>query len=305
MIGESVEFVEDVQGLRARALRGYPPSVRHERRVGSDGAVAVGRIALRGQCLLALAVWITVAALVAGCATFGAVESIDSLLKQAVALYEGKRYDEAIAKLRSVLALDAKSWTAYLYLARSYVAKLDWAQAVDNGRKAFELAPQGQDVLPVFAEALWGSGLASLQQGQFREAAANFVDYVKLKPGEAGGYLNAGRAYLGAGAFGDALSAFAGGLGQAGDDGVRRELLDGLLDGSRRALGSGDPKSAVGFLKEYVKVDPSHLSAYLDLGKASLQAGDRGEALAAYRRALQLSPGNEEALRSLLNLGGR
>jgi tetratricopeptide (TPR) repeat protein len=294
MIGEFVEVVEDLRGSRERARPGHSLALRHGHRAGPDG-----------QRLLALAVWITVAALVAGCATLGAVESIDSLLKQAVALYEGKRYDEAIAKLRDVLARDPKAWTAYLYLARSYIAKLDWAQAIDSGRQAFELAPQGQDVVPVFAEALWGGGLASLQQGKFREAAANFVDYIKLKPGEGRGYLNAGRAYLGAGAFGDALSVFVRGLGQAGDGGVRRELLDGLIDGGRRALTGGDPRSAIGFLEEYVKIDPSQLAAYLDLGKAYFQAGDRGEALAAYRRALQLSPGNEEALRSLLNLGGR
>jgi cytochrome c-type biogenesis protein CcmH/NrfG len=53
-------------------------------------------------------------------------------------------------------------------------------------------------------------------------------------------------------------------------------------------------------LGEYVKADPYDLSAYLDLGKAYWQSGDRSAAVAAFRRALELSPGNSEALRFLL-----
>ena len=47
--------------------------------------------------------------------------------------------------------------------------------------------------------------------------------------------------------------------------------------------------------------DPDQVSALLDLGKAYWQGGQRGEALGAFRRVLELQPGQTEALRYLLN----
>jgi cytochrome c-type biogenesis protein CcmH/NrfG len=58
--------------------------------------------------------------------------------------------------------------------------------------------------------------------------------------------------------------------------------------------------TGIAALKEYVQRDPTQASAYLDLGKAYWQSGQRGEALSAFRRVLELQPQHEEALRFLL-----
>ena len=251
-----------------------------------------------------LVTWLALFALVAGCAILGLEETPESLFRQGRELYQAGRYDEAIAKFEDVIHKDPRYWLAYLYLARSYIAKLAWGNAITNARKAFELAPQGEDVVLVFAEALFGGGVDALRRKQFTEAIGNFVEYIRLKPTDPRGYLNVGKAYLGNGSYGDALSSFVRGLAQGGEVAVRQELLQGLLDGGTQALSRGDARSAIGFFSEYVRVDPRNFSAYLNLGKAYLHGGEVANGLSALRRALELSPGNAEALR-LLQGGGR
>jgi tetratricopeptide (TPR) repeat protein len=218
-------------------------------------------------------------------------------------LYLAKRYDEAIAKFERVIEMDSTRWLAYVYIARCYIARGNWLSAILNGRKAFQLSPGGEDVLPVFAEALFGGGLEALRQGKFNDAIGHFVEYIRLKPTDPQGYLNAGKAYLGGGSYGNALSAFLRGLEQAGAGPIRQELIQGLLDGGTQALAKGDARAAIGFFQEYVRIDPGNLTAYLNLGKAFWQAGDRSQALGAFGRVLELNPGHGEALQFLRELG--
>jgi tetratricopeptide (TPR) repeat protein len=260
---------------------------------------------MRGHTRNTIACLLVVIGLTAGCATVGFLESVDSLLKQGRELYEAKRYDEALAKFREVITREPGSWSAYLYSARAYLAKAAWSPAIESGRKAYDLAPAGQDVVPVFAEALAGGGRDALARGQYAEAISRLGEYVRLKPADAHGYLDLGRAYLGSGRYSDALGTVLRGLGQGGDTKVRQELTATLLEGGRQALGQGDLQSGIGFLKEYVQRDPSRVSAYLDLGKAYWQSGQQADALSAFRRVLELQPGNQEALRFLLGTSGR
>jgi tetratricopeptide (TPR) repeat protein len=319
---------------------------------------------------------VLMAVVAAGCAQLMA-DSIEALMKQGIDLFSAGKYDAAIGKFLEVVQRDPKSWSAYLYLARAYVAKGAWADAVasgrkalelapnsgdvvptlaqaflgagtdalgrrqfseaaghfleyvklrptdfqgylnlaraylgsqswldaiTNGRKAFELAPGGTDVVPVFAQALLGGGLDALGQRQFSTAVAHLGEYVKLRPGDWQGYLQLGRAFLGTGAYGNAVNVLGQGLAQTSDPAGRQQLTRGLLDGGGQALAAGNAKAAIGLLQEYVRHDASNVSAYLDLGKAYWQDGSLGNALGAFRRVLELNPNDPEALQFL---GGR
>lgn len=147
------------------------------------------------------------AIVLAGCAQLMA-DSVEALLKQAIDLFTARRYDEAISKLLEVVRRDPKSWNAYLYLARSYVAKSSWADALTSGRKALELAPSSAEVVPVLAEALLGAGTDALGRRQFTEAIGHFAEYVKLRPTDVQGYLQLGKAYWQNGNVGSALDSF-------------------------------------------------------------------------------------------------
>ena len=241
-----------------------------------------------------------VAVLGVGCATMSLLETVESLIQQAKELLDARRFDEALAKLTEAIRRDPTQWKAYLYTAQAYIGKLDWTAALTNIRKARELAPSDGAVLATLGESLFGAGREALQRGTFAGAVGHFVEYVKLRPADAAGYLNAGRAYLGTRNWGDAVHVLSDGLGRASDPTARQEFARTLLDGGRQALSLGEARGAIGLLREYVRQEPADVAAYLNLGKAYVNAGEHIEALGAFRRVLELAPQNEEARRFLL-----
>ena len=243
---------------------------------------------------------LVVAVLGVGCATMSRMETIESLLAQAKELLDAKRYDEALAKLTEVIRRDPLQWKAYLYSAQAYIGKVDWSSAIASARKALDLAPADTSVLATLGESLWGGGRAALERGAFKDAAGLFVDYIRLRPGEAQGYLSAGRAYLGSRDWTAAGRVIADGLARISDPKSRQEFARTLIDGGRQALEAGDARGAIGLLREGIKLEPRDVSAYINLGKAHLREGENGEAFSALRRGLELAPQNEEARRLLL-----
>jgi superkiller protein 3 len=213
-----------------------------------------------------------------------------------------RQFSEAAGHLLEYVKLKPGDFQGYLNLARAYLGTQSWVDAIASGRKAVELAPSAPDVVPVFAQALLGGGLDALQRRQFPTAAAQLGEYVKLRPADWQGYLQLGRAFLGTGAYGDALKTLGQGLTQTSDASARQQLVRGLLEGGGQALAGGNAKAAVGLLQEYVRHDPANASAYLDLGKAYWQDGNLPNALGAFRRVLELNPNEPEALQFL---GGR
>ena len=254
----------------------------------------------------ALAVLLIAVLALGGCATLMEV-TIDELIRQGIELFTARRYDEAIAKFLEVVRRDPKQWTAYLYMARSYIAKADWSNALTNARQAFQLAPSSGDVIPALAEALFGAGVDALKRGQFQTAIGHLVEYLKLRPTDANGYLQLSRAFLSTGAWGDALRTIVQGLTQSPDAATRGQLVRGLFDGGVQALSAGNATAAIGLLQEYVKQGPD-ASGYLQLGRAFLTTGAWTEALRALAQGLAQSPDattRNELVRSLLDGGTR
>lgn len=239
-----------------------------------------------------------------GCATL--VEAtIDELIRQGIELFTARRYDEAIAKFLEVVRRDPKQWNAYLYMARSYIAKSDWSNALTNARQAWQLAPSSGDVIPALADALFGAGVDAFKRGQFSAAIGHLVEYVKLRPTDANGYLQLGRAFLSTGAWGDALRTIVQGLTASPDAATRGQLVRGLFDGGVQALSGGNATAAIGLLQEYVKQGPD-AQGYLQLGRALLTTGAWGDGARAIVQGLAASPdaGTRSALVQSLLDGG-
>ena len=130
----------------------------------------------RRAALLVLA-----SAVVGGCGGMGLLQDVDSLMKEGQRLYAEKKYDEAIDKFTDVVTRDFKHWPAYVWLARSYVAKGRWSDAIANARKAFDLAPSGQEAVKVLAEALLGGATDAMRRGQLAESIPLFREYLKFE----------------------------------------------------------------------------------------------------------------------------
>lgn len=238
--------------------------------------------------------------LAAGCAVIPGLTDPEVLLQEGEQLYREKRYDEAIAKFKSVIAREPSNWRAWLWLCRTYIVRALWGDAIEAGRQAFRLSPQGAEVLPTFLQALFGGGVQALSGGNFNQAIQHFREYLGHNSGNASAWLNVGKAYLGTKQYGDALKSLLQALGSAGAD--RNDVIGTLLAGGTQAFKERDFGSAAGMLREYVKQDPRNLQAYLTLAKSYWESGQTGGALEAFREVLKLSPTNSEALQFLLKL---
>lgn len=240
--------------------------------------------------------------LAAGCAAVpgSGMNDPSAILQEGDQLYAAKRYDEAIAKFRAVIVQDPVNVRAWLGLARCYIAKADWSEAIASARRAFEISPQGAEVLNTFLQALFGGGSQALANGGFGEAIKYFSEYLKHNGANPSAWLSVGKAYLGNKQFADALKALIGALGVAGVD--RNDVIGTILSGGVQAFRERDFNGAIGLLREYVKQDPRNLQAYLTLAKSYWEAGQKGGALEAVRDALKISPTNGEALQFLRQL---
>ena len=236
--------------------------------------------------------------LLAGCAGLTLQDQIAGLMKEGEQLYSEKKYDEALDKFGQVILKDPQYWQAYLWAARSFIARGNWKDAIANSKKAFELSPKGQNVIPVFAEALFGGGSDALKNGRFAESISYFVELLKLEPGNARAWLNVGKAYLEQKQFREGLGALVQGLA-TGSSAERSDLIRELLQGGLQAFSNGKYRESIDLLEEFLKYDAKNLQAYISLAKAFWESGDRSDALNTFRKVLELDPRQEEALRYL------
>jgi cytochrome c-type biogenesis protein CcmH/NrfG len=237
---------------------------------------------------------------VAGCAAIPGITDSNVLLAEGEQLYHAKRYDEAITRFRTVIAQDPTNWRAWLWLARTYIVRGLWGDAIESGRQAFRLSPQGPEVLATFLQALFGGGAQALSGGNFSDAIKHFSEYLNHNTANPSAWLSVGKAYLGNKQYGDALQSLVRALGVTGAD--RNDVIGTIFSGGAQAFKERDFSSAINLLREYVKQDPRNLQAYLTLGKSYLESGQGGGALEAFREVLKLSPTNAEALQFLLKL---
>lgn len=197
--------------------------------------MSAGRGGLLRRRALALVLLVSFSS---GCATFFQ-PSLESLMRDGVALYEAGRYAESIVKFEAVIRRDATRWLAYLYLARSFLALADWLPAIANATKAVQLAPTDPQGYRVLARASFGSGdLAgaaralldgfarseggrsellnemldlgsqALGRGDGRTASQLLSRYVQENPRDLAALLQLGKAYWQAGETRDALETF-------------------------------------------------------------------------------------------------
>ena len=154
--------------------------------------------------------------------------------------------------------------------------------------------------------SLFEQGKALYEAGRYDEALGKFLEVIKRDPTFLMAYLYAARAYIAKGAW---LAAIQHGrraleLAPTSPD-VVAVFAEALIGGARDSLGRQQYGEAISRFVEYVRLKPSDVSGWLDLGKAYWQSGQRTEALTAFRRVVELQPRHEEALRYLLGTPGR
>jgi tetratricopeptide (TPR) repeat protein len=235
----------------------------------------------------------------ASCAVVGPNGEMNALMAEGQQLYSAQRFDEAIDRFRTVTARDPGFYPGYVWLARSFMAKGAWPDAVINARRAMELSRGAPDVRPVLLDALYGGGNDALAKGAFVDSIGYFAEYVGLQPGNFRAWINVAKAYAGNRQFIEALNALRRALETSPGGADRTEALQSLLGVGKQALDAHDYGSAVNLLREYLKFNSSDWSAYMALGKAYWESGAMRDALTAFAKVLELNPRNAEALNLL------
>ncbi|MGZ5116515.1 MAG: tetratricopeptide repeat protein [Burkholderiales bacterium] len=242
---------------------------------------------------------IVVVMALSGCAVMDPNGEINALMTEGQQFYSAQRYDEAIARFRAATARDSGFYPAYVWLAKSLMAKGAWPDAVVNARKAMELSHGAPDVLPVLLDALYGGGTEALARGAFIDSIGYFAEYVGLQPGNFRAWINVAKAYAGNRQFVEALGALRRALETAPGGAERTETFQSLLGAGKQAFDARDYVSAINLLREYLKFNASDWSAYLTLGKALWESGAMRDALSTFARVLELNPRSTEALNLL------
>ncbi len=214
------------------------------------------------------------------------------LYDRAMYFQKQKRFDEAAAAWRQVLATDAQDVLANGNLAVALLAAGRREEASAQFRRTSEIklrkAVAENPANPAPHNAL---GLLALDAGRADNATAEFGKAIALQPNLASAHVNRGRA-----------------LAAKGDlDAALVELRHALELDARSApvhyhLGlvlarQGQMGEAIAQWRQAVELDPKYAEARDSLGNALYAQGKTAEALVEWRAAIDLAPNDATALR--------
>ncbi len=223
-----------------------------------------------------LAVWLVVSAAALGLAACG--DSIEDYMERGQGYQDEGRYQSAIAEYRNVLQEDSDHAEARFRIGEVSLLAGDDAAAEESLRRAARLGIEADRVQPLLASAL-------IRQGKYDDVL-NQIDPDSVTDSSV-------RAQL--------LAAHAEAYGQTGRTQQARQALNAALDADRnsvRALvvaaraaqSGGQMGEAVLYLERAEEVAPRSPAVWLTRAEVERQLGNWQEAIAAYRRSLELPP---------------
>ncbi|MAT73375.1 MAG: hypothetical protein CMJ58_28155 [Planctomycetaceae bacterium] len=190
-----------------------------------------------------------------------------------------------LRELRNRTPQDASAW---LMLGNGYAALGEDAQAELSYDASAALLPAAG----TFAAVL-NRGLSRLRQQEYEQAISDFSDVIRRRPDLACGYLNRGLARAALGQHAEAIDDYSHAL----ELGVRQTRIHFLLARSWQALGSAD--KAQQCYQTGLQLTPTDATSWVARGVARLGADPAG-ALADFRAALQVAPGDLSALHNMM-----
>lgn len=226
---------------------------------------------------------------------------------------------DALGHARRAMELDGGSVGSTMILAQVQARGGDPAAGIATLEKGLEQHPRDQELLETMAQL-------SLERGRWREAGGLLRELVRLYPGRADYRLDLGRILIAANEFEEAVQQLseveaiegasrgdlALGLGLKG----RALLMQGEVEAARdhfgrsrgigpnaEALGGlgaiafleGRAKDAVALFRQALELEPGDADLHYNLGNALARSDQPVQAQAAYRRSLQLEPRNAQA----------
>jgi tetratricopeptide (TPR) repeat protein len=207
------------------------------------------------------------------------------------ALYDQKRYDEAIPHLQDALRLKPGYVDAYNNLGMTYWRLGREQDAIEQFSAVLK---QGPD-----AKAFYNLGVLLFTQGKVEEARQCVVSVLTTQPDSAEARNNLGNVLATQGKLEEAGAEFAAAVRFAPD------LPEARLNLARTLAGKGAIEDAENHYAQALRLRPDFAEAHLGLAKLLEQAGRLPEAADHYSAAVQLQPDLAEAHNDLSNLAAR
>jgi tetratricopeptide (TPR) repeat protein len=190
------------------------------------------------------------------------VTSVDSLLAEAGALINVRRYRDAIARIKDVVARSATDYRPYCEWSRALYGEGNYSEAATMAEQATRLAPNMAWPFRLQSSALsaWARESAKADQRRLGQAAVGAArTSIALAPGDLNGHLLLAQSLP----------------------------LTGDLQAAHDALG------------EAVRLNPNSAAVWVAASLIALRAKDWTRAITASRKALAIEPGNYAALNNL------
>ena len=196
--------------------------------------------------------------------------------------------EQAVVELEKAVMLAPNSVKAQFNLAVAYgSSKAGSAKEVEQLRKVITLSPN-------FARAHLALGKAVLRDGKIPEAVQELQEATKLDPQSGEAHYQLGLALARAGRKDEGAAEVQRGRElSAADDRTQNANLD--ISAGREDLDKGDLDQAAAKFRHAIKLQPEMSDAQRFLGETLEKQGDTEGAQAAYRKALDLNPGDVSA----------
>jgi tetratricopeptide (TPR) repeat protein len=246
----------------------------------------------------------------------------------AIARFESGDFNGANAEIENALERDPRNARALVFAGKSYFLQRNFAKAVERLQMALQVQPDF-DIGYVLALANLGLhkpapagvifdemlastkpdagmrvliGIAYRENGYFEQAALHFAKAIEIDPRKHNVHaaLGIARYQQGPEHDGEAREQFLAELSATPGDYTSLYYL-GLI-----AIRQQKTNDAESWLEKAIAAQPESREANFSLGQARLDSGHLNEAVAAFRRSLQLSPAEErsqEAARTHALLG--
>ena len=200
-----------------------------------------------------------------------------NLLKAAGTDSTEDRIEDAMAKVRQVLAEDAGILEAHFVLGNLFVKREDWDGAIGAYREALALDPE-------YKSAILGLADAYRLAARYEEAAAGYRRLLELDPNDNKAFYHLAEIHAAREEYEDALEVLAG-LEATGEERAPARNLKGQC-----LLSLGRLDEAEAELRRALEMDDQLSDAWYNLALVFEERGDGSRAIEAYETRLAMAP---------------
>jgi putative PEP-CTERM system TPR-repeat lipoprotein len=207
----------------------------------------------------------------------------------AMLLLQGKRADDAIREVKTVLAQDDQNALAHNVLGSAYLTKGNYAEGITELNKALELDPSLADIHVK-------KGLVAMKRGRGDEAESELVSAVRIRPEAQDTRRILALYYLNRNEPAKALDVLKKGLQGGSPDAVSYYLMG---EAYSRQNNVNEARAQYQKAKE---ADPKYDPAYFRLALIDFMQQKQEDGIKELRSVLEKEPGNVQALLLLASL---